>query len=172
MLPSFSSRPFQIIRACTDRANLQYVEEDVEDMISDHLPFLQNGEKIIVYTNTKRNAEELSVTYTCRYYHGELELQEAEDILEDFMNNLKTKMIIATSALNAGIHCPAVRGIYFQRRRFDIINFVQSAGRGGRDGNPATITICVAGEKLFEAAENRQEMVEMSKIVRTKGCRP
>ncbi len=50
-------------------------------------------------------------------------------------------MIVATTAFGLGVHRPDIRHIYRVGYANSLEEFVQEAGRAGRDGEPAAATL-------------------------------
>lgn len=98
------------------------------------------NEKIIVYTNSRKDAEELAselnklVKDCCQAYHAGLSKGLREQIQSKFMDG-EIKVIISTIAFGMGID-QIVRVVIIFGSPSSIEEYYQQIGRGGRDGKP------------------------------------
>lgn len=103
------------------------------------IPYIEKyiNDKIIIYTNTRKDTESLSdklikLNYNCDAYHAGLSKQTREDIQQRFSEG-ETKIIISTTAFGMGID-QIVRCVIVIGYPSSIEEFYQQIGRGGRDG--------------------------------------
>lgn len=109
---------------------------------------LVDGEKTIIYLNSRRKAVELAedlrgrAPYQLRdkicYYHGGLSSGDRAYVENAFRDGT-IQVICATSAFGEGIDIPDVRNVVLYHLSFSKEEYNQMAGRAGRDGKPATI---------------------------------
>jgi ATP-dependent DNA helicase RecQ len=80
-------------------------------------------------------------------YHGKMSATERDAAQRRFMEPSRRLIMVATGAFGMGIDKPNIRYIVHYHAPGSLEQYVQEAGRAGRDGNPAD---CVL---LFDAAD-------------------
>jgi ATP-dependent DNA helicase RecQ len=134
-----------------ERVNLKYHVEKVSEnqkyeIINRILteifeyPDIKGG--AIVFVSTTKNAEKVSSRlaeqgWAVDYFHSKRTPDEKKQILEKFLNG-GLKVIVATNAFGMGVDKPDVRAVIHADIPGSIENYLQEAGRAGRDRKPAT----------------------------------
>lgn len=124
------------------RDNLAYQVFNIEDKLYKLKQiFTKIKEPAIVYVNTRSKTKEISNFLNANgfksgFYHGGLSLIEKQASFDDWMAE-KTPIMVATNAFGMGIDKPNVRVVVHINLPNSIENYIQEAGRGGRDGNKA-----------------------------------
>jgi ATP-dependent DNA helicase RecQ len=90
----------------------------------------------IVYTATRRRAEELAARLGGRAYHAGMGKRERDEVQEAFMAD-ELGVIVATIAFGMGIDKPNVRFVFHAEISDSVDSYYQEIGRAGRDGKPA-----------------------------------
>jgi ATP-dependent DNA helicase RecQ len=131
-----------IIKKSFYRKNLAYQIFTVEDKLFRLQQILNKvkGPKII-YTNTRKKTVEIStqlnqLNFNTTFYHGGMTMDEKIKSYEDWMSESKP-IIVATNAFGMGIDKSNVRAVIHINLPQSIENYMQEAGRGGRDGKKA-----------------------------------
>ncbi|MFK5880545.1 MAG: ATP-dependent DNA helicase RecQ [Flavobacteriaceae bacterium] len=121
------------------RENLAYQIFEVEDKLYKVEQVLKkvNGSKII-YTNSRKSTVEISAQlnylgYKACFYHGGMNYDTKLQHYEDWLSE-KTPIIVATNAFGMGIDKSNVRAIIHYNLPQSVENYLQEAGRAGRDG--------------------------------------
>ncbi|MCL2332457.1 MAG: single-stranded-DNA-specific exonuclease RecJ [Actinomycetia bacterium] len=111
------------------------------------LRLAQKGEKMVIYVNSRQKSVELARTiraalpeyaWQTAFYNAGLPRETRHEIESRFRDG-KLTIIIATSAFGEGVNIPDIRDVVLYHFPYNDVEFNQMAGRGGRDGKPATI---------------------------------
>ena len=120
----------------------------VSELIIEHLP--KDG-SCVVYCATRKNTEELATflakvlnqyaqqmtrSLTVSHFHGGLEVPAKKRILEGFISG-EIDIICATNAFGMGVDKDNVRLVIHADIPGSLENYLQEAGRAGRDEQPA-----------------------------------
>ncbi|WP_166962043.1 RecQ family ATP-dependent DNA helicase [Yeosuana marina] len=127
----------------SSRTNLKYEVIEIEDpttKINELLHLLEYCEKpAIIYASRTKKVEEINQSlekagFSSTYFHGKLDKDVKKDCMEAFMNNEKD-IIVATSAFGMGVDKDDVKSVIHYNISDSLENYVQEAGRAGRDTN-------------------------------------
>lgn len=96
----------------------------------------------IVYCRSRRQTELLASRWAqegvgATFYHAGLSRERREEAQKAWMQN-EARVMVATTAFGMGIDKSDVRAVVHYDAPEDIESYYQEAGRGGRDGKPAT----------------------------------
>jgi ATP-dependent DNA helicase RecQ len=111
--------------------------------------FRQNGSgSAIVYAETRGRTEEIRdflrhQGMAAEAFHGGLDPKEKRDIIDAFVAG-RVPVICATSAFGMGIDKANVRLVLHFEMPGSLENYIQEAGRAGRDGEPARCMLLYA----------------------------
>ena len=106
--------------------------------------FVRDGEKAIVYCNSRAEATRVAEKLHARvgggvaFYHAGVGGAERAQV-EQYFRAGAIRVVVATSAFGEGIDLPDLRHIFLYHLNFDFTEFNQQAGRAGRDGADASI---------------------------------
>ena len=123
------------------RTNLKYEVIEIEDperKMNALLPLLDRCEKpVIIYASRTKRVEEIhglieKAGFSSTYFHGKLDKDVKKDCMDAFMNNEKD-IIVATSAFGMGVDKDDVKSVIHYNISDSLENYVQEAGRAGRD---------------------------------------
>ena len=96
----------------------------------------------IVYCSTRREVDMVYALFRrfgipCHRYHGGMLASERNTEQERFMRRGHRTVMVATNAFGLGIDKPDIRYILHYQSPASLEQYVQEAGRGGRDGAKA-----------------------------------
>jgi len=119
----------------------------------------------IVYCATRREVE-LIYTLLSRFgipahrYHGGMTGKERESEQERFMEPGRRTVMVATSAFGLGIDKPDIRYVLHFQAPASLEQYVQEAGRGGRDGRKSNCILLYdyADRAIHEALLSRSRV--------------
>ena len=129
----------QIFTKSFFRENLAYQIFICEDKLSRLLQiFKKTNKPSIVYVNSRKKTEEISNFlnangFNSSFYHGKLSSENKEIAFQNWMAE-KTPIIVATNAFGMGIDKPNVGLVVHLNLPNSIENYIQEAGRIGRNG--------------------------------------
>ncbi|MGL4819518.1 MAG: RecQ family ATP-dependent DNA helicase [Bacilli bacterium] len=141
------------VRTSSDRPNVFYhvercaSDEEKMDTLLRRLGEV-NGAGIVYCTSRQATewwAEQIA-TYTgqcVRYYHAGLSNEERLLVQEQFMRG-ELRCICATSAFGMGVNKPDIRWVFHASPSLTFHDYVQEAGRAGRDGEQSVAVLFVS----------------------------
>jgi len=153
------------------RSNLNYSVITTENIYGKLLQIAKKIKaSIIIYTNNRKETKEVSNfllknNFKSSYYHGGLSTSEKNDSFNNWMSN-KTQIMVATNAFGMGIDKPDVRAVIHINIPNSLENYIQEAGRAGRDGEISYSLILTNKTNLFNASNNYVSNVPSTKYVK------
>lgn len=95
----------------------------------------------VVFVASRSKAEEIAdfligQNWPCKYFHAGLQPHEKKDIQDDFIRG-DLRIIVATNAFGMGVDKPDVRLVVHADIPGSLENYLQEAGRAGRDQQDA-----------------------------------
>lgn len=145
-----------------DRTNLSYhvmparndaaKDELLVELLGEHLRTHADG-VAIVYASTRKTVERIAGVLTkarlpALAYHAGLDDEHRAEVQDAFMRE-QVRIIVATNAFGMGIDKPNVRLVVHHAMPGTLEAYYQEAGRGGRDGLPATAVLLHAFPDRF-----------------------
>jgi ATP-dependent DNA helicase RecQ len=125
------------------RRNLRYEViniKDVERKTGALLTLVERCEKpAIIYASRTKRVEEICEIlkksgFNSIYFHGKLDKDIKKEYMDSFMNN-KKDIMVATSAFGMGVDKDDVKSVIHYNISDSLENYVQEAGRAGRNEN-------------------------------------
>ena len=104
---------------------------------------LQGEERVIVFVRKTDDGRVLSpLLYECPFVSSELEVQQDRiDAVSQWERGETGGILIGTSALIQGLHYDHIRHVVFVGAPWGLMDLVQGAGRGGRDGQLTHVVV-------------------------------
>jgi ATP-dependent DNA helicase RecQ len=119
----------------------------------------------ILYVQTRKEAEKTSAVlnragFASTYYHGGMVATEKKKAYEEWFCEKKPTMV-ATNAFGMGIDKPNIRVVIHLQLPYSIENYLQEAGRAGRDGKKA-FAVLLKNKSDFHRFEQRRSTQKIS----------
>lgn len=124
---------------------------DILDVISDKLPS-EGASGAVVYCSSRRETERVAAFLkqqgmSAEHFHAGLTAEEKKDIQERFRVG-QLRIIAATNAFGMGIDKPDIRLVVHGDIPGSLENYLQEAGRAGRDRDAANCVLLYAPEDV------------------------
>ena len=129
-------------------------------------------EKIIIYTNSRKETDELSINMNkikedcCQSYHAGLTKKTRENIQKKFTDG-EIKIIISTIAFGMGID-QIVKCVIIFGSPSSIEEYYQQIGRGGRDGKPCETVLSFDYSKFKIAQFMLKDLIKYPALQKAK----
>ena len=162
-----------IYRQGTNRPELKYVLKKtakeselstcVQAVVQESMQTWQPQDRALVFTPSISMCMELAQDTNWHYYVGDKEIMTGTDRKEAYtawIHGHGSKVMIATSAFSTGNDYPHVRLVVYMDKPFNMLEYIQGQGRGGRDGMPAVCHTIVPNKSWKEC--NNKDKVERS----------
>jgi ATP-dependent DNA helicase RecQ len=147
----------ELIKPALRRDNLAFEvipvsDEAAKDRELENLLNSVTGGSRLIYRSTVRGARELAAKLRergvpCALYHGKLPGKEKAEQLEQFLSG-GARTVVATSAFGMGIDKSDIRLVVHYDLPGSVEDYVQEAGRAGRDGKPARCVLLYSEDDL------------------------
>jgi ATP-dependent DNA helicase RecQ len=165
----------QIFKKSFFRDNLAYQIFSLENKLERLLQILtKNPHPTIIYVSSRKKTEELANYINTKgfktvSYHGGMSSEDKQSSFDLWMSE-ERPIIVATNAFGMGIDKPNVRVVVHMDLPYSLENYIQEAGRGGRDGNKAFSVvlqnendISIFKKNTIEKIPNIEEIKEVHK---------
>lgn len=169
-----------IVRSGSDRPNIRYYVRHTDAKCAAAL-FLSRTQlrPMIIFCGTRSGAENMSRALctafgaeTARFYHAGLERDE-KSAVENWFFNSEDGVLCATCAYGMGVDKKNIRTVIHLEPPATAEAYIQEAGRGGRDGNPANAILLWGSEdsRKFKQFAPGSRSAVMRTFARSSACR-
>ena len=166
-----------------DRDNLRYSVEEIptsrkiariHELLNERIGGPARGGAAIIYAASRKGTEELAAQLRHRgweseHFHAGLDPPEKKRVQDAFISG-DLPVIVATNAFGMGIDKDDVRIVVHANVPGSIENYLQEAGRAGRDGKPAACVLLFTRgdlERQFDlASRDRLTKRDIAQILR------
>jgi ATP-dependent DNA helicase RecQ len=161
----------KIIKKSFKRENLFYHVRLTEDIYGKLLQILSKIDaSIIIYTNNRKQTKEvcnflIRNNFKSSFYHGGLSNTEKNEAYTNWMSD-KTPIMVATNAFGMGINKLNVRAVIHINIPNSLENYIQEAGRAGRDGKTSYAIILANKTTLYEVSAKFEANTATTKTVK------
>jgi len=161
----FGGRPFEVHRASADRPNLDFVQEPYLSLrrslpravLRERRPalvFCRSREKVRRWAHHLHRETALEV----RFYHAGLTRDEKAAVEAWFFSS-QDGVLVATNAYGMGVDKPNIRTVFHLEAAPGPEDYLQEAGRAGRDGTPARAVLFQPSRKERSPARCRRAVL-------------
>lgn len=162
-----------VFEASPDRINLRFQvvrttdtgkDAVLADLIQDHLDLESDDGVCLVFASTRKRVQRIAEylqahDLSAAYFHAGLESEERRELIEHFLDG-QYRVMVATNAFGMGIDKPDVRLVVHADIPGSLENYIQEAGRAGRDGDPATCVLLYDDQDI----ETQFQLAEQSRL--------
>jgi len=129
----------------------------------------------IIFAAKRKSAEDIStflreMGWNCAYFHAGLQPDEKKEVQQDFING-DLRVIVATNAFGMGVDKPDVRAVIHAEIPGSLENYLQEAGRAGRDRNESRCVLLYDEDDVEVqfglAARSRLSRKDIGEILRS-----
>ncbi|CAM1333512.1 RecQ family ATP-dependent DNA helicase [Tenacibaculum aestuariivivum] len=158
IITSLNLTDVKVFKKSFYRKNLAYQIFNTDDKLHKlNQIFTKIKAPSIVYVNSRVKAKNISTYLNANgfksgFYHGGLSSIEKQHAFENWMTE-KTPIIVATNAFGMGIDKANVKVVVHINLPASLENYIQEAGRGGRDGNKA-FAVVLTNKSDIKESEN------------------
>ncbi|PHS52257.1 MAG: RecQ family ATP-dependent DNA helicase [Lutibacter sp.] len=160
-----------IFKKSFQRTNLNYHVITTENIYGKLLQIVRKvNASAIIYTNSRKQTKEVcnflqKNNFRSSFYHGGLTTIEKNKSFTNWMSDT-TPIMVATNAFGMGIDKPDVRAVIHINTPNSLENFIQEAGRAGRDGKTSYSFILTNKSNLFDASTKYTSNIASTKFVK------
>jgi len=163
---------FQLFKKSFNRPNLAYQVFEVENKLDKVKKILLKIKlPVIIYVNSRKLTKEISdylikLNFKSTYYHGGLDLITKSRNFNKWLDE-KCRIMVATNAFGMGIDKKNVRAVIHYNLPFSIENYMQEAGRAGRDGKKSFSVVLFNKSDIHYLKSNYNNSLTTVDIVKT-----
>jgi ATP-dependent DNA helicase RecQ len=153
------------------RKELAYQVFNTEDKLTRLLQiFKKTKTPAIIYVRTRKRTQEIasflnSNNFGASFYHGGLTPSEKQLAFDNWMEE-KTKIMVATNAFGMGIDKSNVGIVIHLDLPYSIENFVQEAGRAGRNGKKSFSVVLQNNYDIYTLQEQLESSTPTIKEIK------
>jgi len=162
----------KLFKKSFQRENLNYQVITTENIYGKLLQILHKlNAPSIIYTNSRKQTKEVSEfleknNLKSSFYHGGLSLHEKNISFKNWMNE-ETPIMVATNAFGMGIDKSNVRAVIHINTPNSLENFIQEAGRAGRDDKASYSIILTNESNQFDTISKFTSNIASTQLVKT-----
>ncbi|MEM0243496.1 MAG: DEAD/DEAH box helicase [Candidatus Aenigmatarchaeota archaeon] len=148
------------------------LEKDFEKRIEKILEILKNYRQVLIFTNTREEAEFLAYNIKkfekVEVHHSSLSKDVRVEVEKEFKKG-NIKAIVATSSLQLGIDIGNVDAVIQYNSARQVIQLIQRVGRSGHREEKKAIGYIICSDELeFEESKNLVEFAKKNRLEETR----
>lgn len=152
----FGEEAYVLIEGNPDRPNISWSVLPTLSRSASLFRLLRELERpLIVFSSSRRGVERLAAAIRTRrpdlevrFYHAGLEAEEKRAVEAWFLASAEA-VLVATCAYGMGVDKGNIRSVIHWRLPSSVEAYLQEAGRGGRDGLPASAVLLLGEDEEF-----------------------
>jgi len=153
------------------RNNLIYQVIFTENLYGKLIQILQKvNDSVIIYTNNRKQTKEVNHflnknNFKSTFYHGGLSINDKNEAYNYWITDEKPIMV-ATNAFGMGIDKSNVRAVIHLNIPNSLENYIQEAGRAGRDGKESFSLILINEATIYDTQERFKTTTPSLKFIK------
>ena len=130
----------------------------------------------LCYVRSKEVGQRIADSLQTQVYHAGLSTVERNQVWTAWSQGDAAPVMVATTALSAGVDYPAIRRVLHVDAPMGLVNYAQETGRAGRDGLPAVCSVLLAGvwSVTWDIGNQSDFLIEdytqMTRYLNSKSC--
>jgi len=174
----FGGVPFSLIRASADRPNLEFVHEPYLSLrLSLPRAVLREARPAVVFCRSREHVRRWAhhlnreTALDVRFYHAGLSREE-KTLVEQWFFSSPDGVLLATNAYGMGVDKAGIRTVFHLEAAPGPEDYLQEAGRAGRDGLPARAILFVPSQFVPNRPDDPQRVCRRARLLEAFGEEP
>lgn len=171
----------QVLRAMTPRPEISYnvdVRADEEAAKSALLRAVKAttagyapGSRALIFCRKTSTVNDIATKLGYSPFHRKLPDDQLKHTWSDFTSGQGVKVLVCSSIIGVGVDIPHVRDVWHFGMPWNLIDYVQETGRGGRDGKEAFSHLFTWNDDIDATSSNYTEADLRRMVSQTNECR-
>ena len=181
ILEKFSITNCRIIRAMTPRPEISYemtvhahasvAKSSLLCRVKTAMQSYKPNEKALIFCRRRDTVEAIATDLGCSPFHRDLPIDQLKSTWLEFTSGATPTVLVCSSAVGVGVDIRSVRDVWHYGMPWNLIDYVQESGRGGRDGRQAFSHLLTWNKELESKCSSYTEDDLRRLICQTTECR-